>query len=125
MDSATIVAIIAAIGSTGALLITSLRKRQDTTVEELKLRNVTEENEHRQTKEALEVVKGERNAEQRTSGDLRRQLRLEQNYNVLKDRIIFKLRRVLAQNGLSDPTENDDQGSPWTEALGGDPTNPP
>lgn len=107
MDPATITAVVAALASTIGLLVTSLRKRQDTTVEELKLRAKNEKEEHDDTKEEL---REERN----TSADLRRQLRQEQHFNVMKDRKIFILRRKLANAGIEDPTFPDEEDTVWS-----------
>ena len=106
MDPATITAVVAALASTVGLLVTSLRKRQDTTVEELRLKARTEQEEHNDTKEELRL-------EKITSADLRRSLRHEQDFNVQKDRKIFILRRLLAQNGINDPTYPDAEDTVW------------
>ncbi len=108
MDPATITAVVAALASTVGLLVTSLRKRQDTTVEELRLKARNEREEHDDTKEELRL-------ERHTSAQLRLALRREQNYNVQKDRKIFVLRRILANNGLPDPTFPDEDETVWQD----------
>lgn len=97
MDPATITAIATALASTVALLITSLRKRQDTTVEELRNARREEEMEHADTKEELRL-------EKEVTRTLRDALRLEQNHNIKKERIIARLRRELARHDIDDPT---------------------
>jgi hypothetical protein len=102
MDPATITATAAAIASTIGLLITSLRKRQDTTVEELRLAVRNEKQDHEDTKKEL----GE---EKELVRRLRNDVRQEQNHNIDKDRTIARLRRVLAQNDLDDPTSRSEK----------------
>jgi len=104
VDAATITAMIAAIASAAGLLITSLRKREDTTVEELRKGKQSEELDHEGTKEELRL---EREASQK----LRGALRLEESNGVDRERIIAKLRRELAKNDIDDPTNGQDVNS--------------
>ena len=95
-------AVATAIASTIGLLITSLRKRQDTTVEELRKAKRDEELDHLDTKEDLRL-------EKETNQQLRAALRLEQNHSIQKERTIAKLRRELARADLDDPTVGPDE----------------
>lgn len=81
---------IAAIASAIAIITLSLRKRRDLNYEEMKKRITTLETDLGEARDRIEVL------EERIG---------EKDWELVNaDRNVFVLRRVLAQNGLKDPT---------------------
>lgn len=104
MDPATITATIAAVASSIGLLVTSLRKRQDTTYEELQSAKRELQNEKRDLQADKDNLEKELDREKQRRADVVEELRTEQDHNLRKDRTIATLRRVLAINEIADPT---------------------
>lgn len=104
MDPATITATIAAVASSIGLLVTSLRKRQDTTYEELKSKIEDQQAD-------IDRLESDLDREQERRREREEDLRKEQDHNVAKDRTISTLRRELAKAGIDDPTVKNVQGA--------------
>lgn len=97
MEPETIIALIAAIGSTVGLIITSLRKRQDTSVDELERKN-------RRLEAEKDELQADLDAERERHRATRAELATEQDHGVRNRATIATLRRVIADGGLADPT---------------------
>jgi hypothetical protein len=96
----TIIAIISGIG----LLVTSFRRRQDTTVEELQAKIRRQADEITEAEEERDQARTEADAERKKAKDAYAELHTVEELGVKYRRTIAQLRIALSDANISDPT---------------------
>lgn len=104
MDPNVLIVMIVQVGGVVALVINAIRKRQDTSIDELRAKIEELRTEIKELRSEIGTLEASVEREQERRASLVQQLQAEQDLGVQRLSTIATLRSALAANGLADPT---------------------